>query len=166
MKPCGVARLEVYPMQSLGLPFLQGSVCPSQRGLPAPATSCLPRYYPPYARGMAYALSEDVVLPLGTALYEGRIDPVPYREDVSVGLYILELARSGRAACSEAENTSSNLERKWLWQAEGCHWPCKVRVVPHQRKDAMPLESRRHCRVRLAYREDPEPPEPPEPPQA
>ncbi|CAE7944641.1 GALT1, partial [Symbiodinium sp. KB8] len=74
------------------------------------------QYYPPYARGMAYALSEDVVLPLGTALYEGHIDPFPYREDVSVGLYILELARSGR-----------------------------VRVVPHQRKDAMPLDFKEHC---------------------
>ncbi|CAE7546671.1 GALT1 [Symbiodinium sp. CCMP2592] len=74
------------------------------------------QYYPPYARGMAYALSEDVVLPLGAALYEGRIDPFPYREDVSVGLYILELARSGR-----------------------------VRVVPHQRKDAMPLDFKEHC---------------------
>ncbi|CAE7258461.1 GALT1 [Symbiodinium natans] len=74
------------------------------------------QYYPPYARGMAYALSEDVVLPLGAALYEGRLDPFPYREDVSVGLYILELARSGH-----------------------------VRVVPHQRKDAMPLDFKEHC---------------------
>lgn len=55
------------------------------------------RYYPPYARGMAYALSEDVVIPLGTALSEGRLEPFPYREDVSVGLYILELARRGEA---------------------------------------------------------------------
>ena len=70
--------------------------------------SCLPRYYPPYARGMAYALSEDVVLPLGTALYEGHIDPFPYREDVSVGLYILELARSGRAACSKVQPPALN----------------------------------------------------------
>ena len=47
-----------------------------------------PRYYPPYARGMAYALSEDVVLPLGAALAEGRLEPFPYREDVSVGLLV------------------------------------------------------------------------------
>ncbi|CAJ1377312.1 unnamed protein product [Effrenium voratum] len=73
-------------------------------------------YYPPYARGMAYALSEDVVIPLGTALSEGRLEPFPYREDVSVGLYILELARRG-----------------------------EVRVVPHQRKDAMPLDFEEHC---------------------
>lgn len=55
------------------------------------------RYYPPYARGMAYALSEDVVIPLGTALFDGRLEPFPYREDVSVGLYILELAKRGEA---------------------------------------------------------------------
>jgi len=37
---------------------------------------------------MAYALSEDVVLPLGAALAEGRLEPFPYREDVSVGLLV------------------------------------------------------------------------------
>ncbi|CAK9028252.1 3-galactosyltransferase 15) (Galactosyltransferase 1) [Durusdinium trenchii] len=74
------------------------------------------QYYPPYARGMAYALSEDVVIPLGTALFDGRLEPFPYREDVSVGLYILELAKRG-----------------------------EVRVVPHQRKDAMPLDFKEHC---------------------
>ena len=37
---------------------------------------------------MAYALSEDVVIPLGTALAEGRLEPFPYREDVSVGFLV------------------------------------------------------------------------------
>merc|ERR1712107_272870 len=69
------------------------------------------QYYPPYARGMAYALSEDLVAPLGDALFSGRVDPFPYREDVSVGLYLMELARQG-----------------------------DIKVTPHQRKDQMPLD--------------------------
>jgi len=73
-------------------------------------------YYPPYARGMLYALSEDLVGPLGTALAEGRVDPFPYREDVSVGLYLLALARHG-----------------------------EIRVVPKQQKDLMPLDFKQHC---------------------
>ena len=97
---------EVYPMQLLA--------------------SCLPikvccRYYPPYARGMSYALSEDLVLPLGRALAEGSLDPFPYREDVSVGLYLLQLAKRGEVG------------------ARRLRLPGQVRVVPHQRKDAMPL---------------------------
>merc|ERR1712039_48701 len=73
-------------------------------------------YYPPYARGMLYVLSEDLVGPLGDALFSGHIDPFPYREDVSVGLYILELARKG-----------------------------EVKVSPRQRKDSMPLDFVEHC---------------------
>eukprot|EP00927_Polykrikos_kofoidii_P029170 TRINITY_DN25269_c0_g5_i1.p1 TRINITY_DN25269_c0_g5~~TRINITY_DN25269_c0_g5_i1.p1 ORF type:complete len:729 (+),score=93.37 TRINITY_DN25269_c0_g5_i1:213-2399(+) len=75
------------------------------------------QYYPPYARGMAYALSEDLAVPLGEALFNGRLNPFPYREDVSVGLYLLELAKMG-----------------------------EVRVVPRQRKDSMPLDFMEHCR--------------------
>ena len=41
-------------------------------------------YYPLYIRGMAYALSEDLVRPLGKLLANGTILPFPYREDVSV----------------------------------------------------------------------------------
>eukprot|EP00747_Dinoflagellata_sp_TGD_P080414 gnl/TRDRNA2_/TRDRNA2_160881_c0_seq1.p2 gnl/TRDRNA2_/TRDRNA2_160881_c0~~gnl/TRDRNA2_/TRDRNA2_160881_c0_seq1.p2 ORF type:complete len:173 (-),score=34.64 gnl/TRDRNA2_/TRDRNA2_160881_c0_seq1:3-485(-) len=76
-------------------------------------------HYPPYARGMAYVLSEDLVSPLGTALRDGVVDPFPYREDVSVGLYLLELARKGQ-----------------------------VRVVPRQRKDMMPLDFNEYCAER------------------
>merc|ERR1712046_212458 len=54
--------------------------------------------------------------PLGSALNDGRIDPFPYREDVSVGLYLAELAQQGQ-----------------------------VRVVPRQRKDAMPLDFPQYC---------------------
>lgn len=73
-------------------------------------------FYPPYARGMAYALSEDLVSPMGAALHEGSVEPFPYREDVSVGLYLLALARKGT-----------------------------VRVTPRQRKDAMPIDFNEHC---------------------
>ena len=48
---------------------------------------------------MAYALSEDVVIPLGTALAEGRLEPFPYREDVSVGLLVWVFARWGCCWC-------------------------------------------------------------------
>lgn len=48
---------------------------------------------------MAYALSEDVVIPLGTALAEGRLEPFPYREDVSVGLLMWVFARWGCCWC-------------------------------------------------------------------
>ena len=71
---------------------------------------------------MSYALSEDLVLPLGRALAEGSVEPFPYREDVSVGLYLLQLARRGEVG--------SVGRIRLLGQ---------VRVVPHQRKDAMPL---------------------------
>ena len=92
---------------------------------------------------MAYALSEDVVLPVGTALQEGRLDPFPYREDVSVGLYILELARRGSAACQklpESEVYQSGRSSRRPGPDFHCAGLAKVRVVPHQRKDAMPLE--------------------------
>merc|ERR1712232_1254668 len=74
------------------------------------------QYYPPYARGMAYALSEDLVAPLGDALFSDRVDPFPYREDVSVGLYLMELARQG-----------------------------EIKVAPQQRKDQMPLDITEYC---------------------
>merc|ERR1712224_503728 len=73
-------------------------------------------YYPTYARGMSYALSEDLVIPLGEALHSGGIDPFPYREDVSVGLYLLALAKQA-----------------------------KVRVVPKNRKGFMPIDVEQHC---------------------
>eukprot|EP00397_Hematodinium_sp_SG-2012_P014359 GEMP01014596.1.p1 GENE.GEMP01014596.1~~GEMP01014596.1.p1 ORF type:complete len:346 (+),score=61.69 GEMP01014596.1:2-1039(+) len=45
--------------------------------------------YPMYARGMAYALGEDLVYAIGKGLL--TLKPFPYREDVSVGLYIQDL---------------------------------------------------------------------------
>merc|ERR1712216_1106093 len=47
---------------------------------------------------------------------DGLVEPFPYREDVSVGLYLMELARHGT-----------------------------VRVVPQQRKFQMPLDFTEHC---------------------
>ena len=53
------------------------------------------QYYPLYVRGMSYALSEDLVVPVGNMLESGEIPPFPYREDVGVGMYISEIAKRG-----------------------------------------------------------------------
>lgn len=73
-------------------------------------------YFPTYARGMAYALSEDLVLPLGAALENGTVDPFPYREDVSVGFYLFALAQRGG-----------------------------LRVIPRQRFFSMPVDFPFYC---------------------
>ena len=77
------------PCNAMGMPLSHHfRVAPLTTWVPSRVTRSPGRYYPPYARGMAYALSEDVVLPLGAALAEGRLEPFPYREDVSVGLLL------------------------------------------------------------------------------
>ncbi|CAD7970820.1 unnamed protein product [Amoebophrya sp. A120] len=73
-------------------------------------------FYPAYARGLGYAMSEDLVLAVGQGLSDGSLSPFPYREDVSVGLYLYSLSKLGRA-----------------------------KVRPMQRKDHMPLEIEKYC---------------------
>ncbi|CAD7928194.1 unnamed protein product [Amoebophrya sp. A25] len=73
-------------------------------------------FYPAYARGLGYAMSEDLVVAVGQSLADGSITPFPYREDVSVGLYLYSLAKMGRA-----------------------------KVRPMQRKDHMPLQIDLYC---------------------
>ena len=73
-------------------------------------------FYPAYSRGLGYAMSEDLVHVVGRGLADKSITPFPYREDVSVGLYLYAAAKMGRA-----------------------------RVRPMQRKDHMPLEIEKFC---------------------
>eukprot|EP00392_Amoebophrya_sp_AT5.2_P001990 g1995.t1 len=86
--------------------FIMALVQPNRNGTDkyyVPYRSFGNEFYPAYARGLGYALSEDLVLAVG-------------QEDVSVGLYLFQLAKMGR-----------------------------VKVRPMQRKDHMPLQIDLYC---------------------